>query len=93
MVKTMNQAMVNMYIPGVMNNPHPNSKQLFYVILDEKQLGPLSEQDLSRLIADGRIVKETYIWMPGMEKWDIAKNVSDVLRLVALTPPPFKRKD
>jgi hypothetical protein len=52
-------------------------------------MGPFSEQELSRLIADKKIVKETYIWKPGMPKWEIAEKLPEILKLVALAPPPF----
>ncbi len=89
MVKTMNQSMVNMHIPGAMNPLQTAQPQIYYSMIDGKQAGPFSEQELSRLIVERKIVKETYIWKPGMLKWDIAENVPDVLRLVALSPPPF----
>ena len=45
--------------------------------------------ELSRLIAEKKIVKETYIWKPGMSQWKLAENINEVLRLVAITPPPI----
>ncbi|OFX02434.1 MAG: hypothetical protein A2W62_02150 [Alphaproteobacteria bacterium RIFCSPLOWO2_02_42_7] len=89
MVKTMNHAMVNMHIPGVMNPLQATSASIYYAMIEGKQAGPFSDQELSRLIVDNKVVKETYIWKPGMAKWDIAENIPDVLRLVALSPPPF----
>lgn len=38
---------------------------------------------------DGRLAKDSYVWKPGMPQWQIAKNTPEVLRLVALAPPPF----
>jgi hypothetical protein len=58
-------------------------------MLDGKQAGPFSENELSRLITEGKVKKDTYVWCPGMAKWELVENVADVLRLVALTPPPF----
>lgn len=89
MVKSMNHSMVNMHVPGVMNSLQSAQSQIYYVMIDGKQAGPFSEQELSRLIVDNRVVKDTFIWKPGMAKWDIAENVPDALRLVALSPPPF----
>ena len=34
-------------------------------------------------------LKETYIWKPGMTSWQIAEKLPEILRLVALSPPPF----
>jgi hypothetical protein len=45
---------------------------------------------LSRLINEKKVAKETYVWMPGMKNWKIIENVPEVLKLVALSPPPFK---
>ena len=90
MVKSMNHALANTYIPGSMN---PMDTQrvptIFYVALEGKPAGPFSEEQISRLIAEGKVTKTTYVWKPGMTKWDFTENVPDVLKLVALSPPPF----
>lgn len=90
MVKTMNDAMTNMHIPGAMNPMQSAPQQFYYAIIEDKQTGPFSEQELSRLIADRKIVKETYIWKPGLQKWEIAEKLPEILKLVALSPPPFQ---
>jgi hypothetical protein len=77
-----------------MNPMHPSipqqGTQIFYAMIDDKQVGPFSESELARLIAEKKVVKETYVWMPGMKNWQLAENTPSVLRLVALTPPEFK---
>jgi len=93
MVKTMNCAMENIHIPGVMNKMQIISPQLFYyAIIEGKQTGPFSEQELSRLITDKKIGNKTYIWKPGIPNWEIAEKFPEILKLVALTPPDFKNK-
>lgn len=91
MVKTMNETMQNMYVPGAMNPVQAPQQQFYYAMIDGKQAGPFSEQDLSRLITEKKIVKESYIWKPGMPNWEIAERLPEVLKLVALTPPEFKQ--
>lgn len=92
MVKSMNTSLENMHVPGAMN-PMQNQKQsFFYAVIDGNQMGPFTEQELSRLIAEKKIVKETYVWMPGMPNWEIAEKIPEVLKLVALTPPPMPPK-
>ena len=88
MVNTMNSAMANMHVPGSMN-PIQTSPQFYFAMIEGSQMGPFSEQELSRLITDKKIVKETYIWKPGMPKWEIAEKLPEILKLVALVPPPF----
>jgi hypothetical protein len=91
MVKTMNEAMNNMQVPGAMNQVHPLPQSIYYVVIDNQQMGPFSEQDLSRLICEKKITKETYVWKPGMIKWEIAEKLPEVLKWVALSPPPIQQ--
>lgn len=90
MVNTMNNAMMSMQVPGVMNPIQSVLPQFYYVIIDGNQAGPFSEQELSRLIAEKKIVKDTYIWKPGLSNWVVAEKLPEILKLVALSPPPFK---
>ena len=96
MVKTMNHSMVNMNVPGAAPaGAMPSvqeSSSLFYAVLDSKQAGPLSYQDISQLISGKRIVNETYMWKPGMSNWEIAEKIPEILKLVALTPPRLPKK-
>ena len=97
MANSMNTGLQEMQIPGVRNPMRPNTlaegQPLFYVVLDGKSVGPLVTSELSRLIAEKRVTKETYVWKPGMPDWQLAENVPDVLKLAALTPPPVPREE
>jgi hypothetical protein len=85
MVKTMNDAMTNMHIPGSMNPMQTAALQFYFVIIEGNQAGPFSEHELSRLIADKKIVKETYIWKPGLLKWEIAEKLPEILKLLRIS--------
>ena len=89
MVNTMNNSMSNMHVAGSMNPMQTVVPQFYYAIIEGNQAGPFSEQELSRLITEKKIVKETYIWKPGLPKWQIAEKLPEILKLVALAPPPF----
>jgi len=91
MVKTMNHSMTNMYIPGAMNPMEKPQQQFFYAMIEGKQAGPFSEQELTRLITEKKVVKETYVWMPSLPSWKMVEQVPEVLKLVALAPPPFQQ--
>lgn len=90
MVSTMNHTFTNMHIPGTMNQMQPAQQPFYYVVLDGQQAGPFSEQELARLITEKKVVKETFIWKPGFIRWEIAEKIPEVLRLVALSPPPMQ---
>jgi hypothetical protein len=91
MINSMNSATSIMHVAGLMNPMQITQAQFYYVMLADKQAGPFSEQELSRLIAEKKIVKETYIWKPGLLKWEIAEKLPEILKLVALAPPPLKQ--
>lgn len=91
MVQAMNNALTNMHVSATMNPMQSARQRLYYAMIEGKQAGPFSEQELSRLIAEKKVVKETYIWRPGLATWRLTKNLPDILRLVALTPAPFQQ--
>ena len=90
MAKQMNALLQNTPVPGfstpMLNSPTANQ---YHVILDGKPSGPYTETEISRLIVDGKLKKDSYVWRPGMAVWALVENVADVLKLVALAPPPF----
>ena len=92
MISTMNDSMKGMHVPGAMNSMEKTKQHLFYAMIEGKQAGPFSEKELSGLIAEKKVVKETYIWFPTLPNWKIAEQIPEVLRLVALSPPPFEQK-
>ncbi len=91
MASSMNQTLKQMEVPGAGKIIPVQAEAIYYAILEDKQTGPYSLSDLSRLISDKKVVKETYVWKPGMPKWDLVENVSEVLQLVAITPPPIPK--
>ena len=90
MASSMNQAMSQTQIPGA-GSPQQrnNSETVYYAVIDNQSKGPYSISEISRLINEKKIVKETYVWKPGMTQWELAEKVDEILRLVALTPPPI----
>jgi hypothetical protein len=91
MVSTMNTAMTNMHASSSMNPMDKAAAQFYFAIIEGKQVGPFSEQELSHLIAEKKVIKETYMWKPGLPKWEIAEKIPEILKLVALAPPPFQQ--
>ena len=93
MVKTMNESIQHMNVPGSFSMPRAQQPSLFYAVVGGTQVGPLSEREVASLILEKKIVNETYMWKPGMLSWDLAEKIPDVVRLVALTPPPLPSKN
>lgn len=90
MVKMMNMSMQQMYVPGS-DNKMNSIEPLYYALINDNQVGPFSECEVVRLLAENKISANTYMWRPGMLSWLQVSEMPDVLRLIALTPPEFKK--
>lgn len=89
MVGMMNQYMQQMYIPGSIQSMPPPVSHTYFVAIDGQQVGPLNDSELSQMIAQKKVTKDTIAWMPGMTGWKPIEQVPAILKLVALTPPPI----
>lgn len=89
MINVMNQSMRSMYVPGsVQSMPQP-AQSIYYVAIDGKAVGPLNDSELSQLISQKKVNKDTLAWVPGMTSWQHIENVPAILKVIALTPPPL----
>lgn len=91
MVGMMNQTMQQMYVPGSIQSMPKPVKPIFYVGIDNQPVGPLDEAQLTQLVLQKRINKDTLAWMPGMPAWKPIEQVPEVLKVIALTPPPMNQ--
>ena len=90
MVRSMNQTMQSMYVPGsIQTMPTAATTQSIHVCIDEQIVGPLSESEFVRLIREQKIHKNTLVWIPGMLTWQKLETIPQLLRVIAITPPPL----
>lgn len=89
MINVMNQSMRSMYVPGSMQSMPQNSQGIYYVALDAKAIGPLNDIELSQLISQKKVNKDTLAWVPGMSSWKPIEEIPAILKVIALTPPPL----
>ena len=89
MVGIMNQSMQSMYVPGSIQSMPSSIAQTYFVAINGQQVGPLNDSELSQLISQKKVTKDTLAWMPGMTGWKPIEQVPAILKLVALTPPPL----
>lgn len=92
MAKSMNAAIQNTPMPGLETPQLSTNPSIYHVAIEGKAAGPFSESELLRLISEGKVTKNSYVWRPGMPQWATAENSPDILKLVALTPPPLTYK-
>ncbi|MCW5936147.1 MAG: SPFH domain-containing protein [Fimbriimonadaceae bacterium] len=68
--------------------PIPTQMQ-YHVVVGGQQQGPFGPAELSGMIADGTLTRETLVWTGGMANWMKAGDVPEVAGLFANTPPPI----
>lgn len=89
MINVMNQSMKSMYIPGSIQSMPKAIPQIYYVAIDGNQVGPLNDGEITSLVSQKRIHKDTLAWMPGLPSWKPIEKIPDLLKIIALTPPPL----
>ncbi len=62
---------------------------LFYLVENEKAIGPYNMETIKSYIASGKINSDTLVWKQGMGDWEKAQNV---LELSALFPPSVPKQ-
>lgn len=89
MVKVMNETMQTMYIPGSPSTIPSQTPLSIYVGIDGQTVGPLTESDFSKLVTNKKVSCATLVWMPGMLGWKPVDQVPNILKIVAMAPPPL----
>ena len=87
MVGMMNHTMQTMKMPGGLQQTQ--AEHVFYVAMDNSPVGPLSDKELAQLVLSHKVTKDTLSWMPGMMAWKPIEQVPEILKVIALTPPPL----
>lgn len=70
--------------PPPSNLSTPQTEYVYYAIINARQLGPLTVEELAKLISDKQITTETLMWYPGMPAWSPAKEIREVNKLLLL---------
>ena len=72
--------------PGQATPPPVNapSATQFYLAVDGAQAGPVSEEEMLKLIKGGVLQQDTLVWKTGMAQWAPAAKVPEVNKLMIL---------
>ena len=65
----------------------PQEQRIFFAAIDGRQAGPFSLSELSQLIGQQRIGRETLVWKQGMAAWQQAQNTPETMVLFTTAPP------
>jgi len=77
---------------GAMNTPPPMPNVQYHVSINNQPSGPFSIQQLTQMVQNGQLTRQTYVWKQGMANWEFAGNIQELNNLFAPpapgTPPP-----
>ncbi|MFO1207980.1 MAG: SPFH domain-containing protein [Amaricoccus sp.] len=60
----------------------------WHVAVDGKPTGPYGRDELGRMIADGRVTGDSWLWTPGGPDWQRGRDVGELADLFGAVPPP-----
>lgn len=70
-----------------MSPPPPPTTQ-YMISNNGNQLGPYTIPQMEQMVQNGSLTKDTYVWKSGMNQWELAGNVSELVSIFTQTPPP-----
>lgn len=81
--------MMNSVMPDQQTTPPLPSQMMMaglqvYACIENKQIGPLSEQECIALIQKGLLTESTFVWKAGFANWVTANQVPEIGKLLLL---------
>lgn len=71
-----------------MSPPPPPPTTQYMIANNGNQLGPYTIPQMEQMVQNGSLTKDTYVWKSGMNQWELAGNVSELVSIFTQTPPP-----
>lgn len=68
--------------------PPPPVEHVWHIAKDGQTTGPYSKARLGRMVTDGELTRETFVWTAGQDGWKKAEDVSELAQLFTVLPPP-----
>jgi len=68
--------------------PPPPVERVWHIAEGGQTSGPFSKASLGRMVSDGKLSRETFVWTEGQDGWQKAGEVAELARLFTVMPPP-----
>ena len=68
--------------------PPPSPEKVWHLAENGETSGPFSRASLGRMVSQGTLTRETYVWTAGQDGWKRAEDVAELARLFTILPPP-----
>jgi len=68
--------------------PPPSVEKVWHVADGSQTKGPYSRADMGRMLMDGSLTRETFVWTAGQDGWKAAEDIDELATLFTIMPPP-----
>lgn len=68
--------------------PPPPVEKVWHIAENGETKGPFGRGHLGRLVAEGGLKRDTFVWTPGQDGWKRAEDVAELAQLFTVLPPP-----
>ena len=68
--------------------PPPPAEKVWHLAEGGQTSGPFSKARLGRMVTEGQLSRDTYVWTEGQDGWLKAGDVAELARLFTVMPPP-----
>jgi hypothetical protein len=68
--------------------PAPSVEKVWHVADGTQTKGPYSRADMGRMLMDGSLTRETFVWAAGQDGWKTAEDIDELATLFTIMPPP-----
>lgn len=68
--------------------PPPSVEHVWHIAVDGETSGPFSKAKLGRMVTEGSLTRETFVWTAGQDGWQKAEDVAELAQLFTVLPPP-----
>jgi hypothetical protein len=59
----------------------------WWYVSNNQRKGPIDEEELRRLLIDGTLSPNSFVWKEGMEKWQPAQQIDELTSVLSSLPP------
>jgi hypothetical protein len=59
----------------------------WWYVSNNQRKGPIDEGELRRLLIDGTLSPNSFVWKEGMEKWQPAQQIDELTSVLSSLPP------
>ncbi len=74
--------------PAAIAPPPPPVEHVWHIAENGQTHGPYSKARLGRMVSEGGLTRDTFVWTAGQDGWKKAEDVAELAQLFTVLPPP-----